>query len=160
MPANLYIAGTVNIDETTNPVSDKVLDRAIVIDMSKVDLQGFFAALEAREPALKNARAACEKHLVSVLEIMTAHGFGFGYRVAEEAVRYQAFNAAHLGASAMGVTDDLMVQKVLVKLRGGLRQRPLLTELGKALDGLPRSQAFIAKLTADLDDFGSFQASR
>jgi 5-methylcytosine-specific restriction enzyme B len=160
MPPNLYIAGTINIDETTNPVSDKVLDRAIVIDMSNVDLPGFLAGLEAREPALKEARGACEKHLVSVQEIMAAHGLGFGYRVAEETVRYHAFSAAHLAASAAGVTDDLMVQKVLVKLRGGERQRPLLTGPGKALDGLPRSQAFIAKLTADLDEFGSFQASR
>jgi 5-methylcytosine-specific restriction protein B len=66
----------------------------------------------------------------------------------------------HLAAGAAGVTDDLMVQKVLVKLRGGDRQRPLLTGLSNVLDGLPRSQAFIAKLTADLDEFGSFQASR
>ncbi len=160
MPPNLYIAGTINIDETTNPVSDKVLDRAIVIDMSNVDLPGFLASLEAREPALKDARAACEKHLVSVQEVMAAHGLGFGYRVAEETVRYHAFSAAHLPAAAAGVTDDLMVQKVLVKLRGGERQRPMLTGLGKVLDGLPRSQAFITKLAADLDEFGSFQASR
>jgi len=53
-----------------------------------------------------------------------------------------------------------MVQRVLVKLRGGERQRPLLTGLRKALEGLPRSQAFIEKLTNDLDEFGSFQASR
>jgi len=38
--------------------------------------------------------------------------------------------------------------------------RIVLAGLGKALDGLPRSQAFIAKLAADLDEFGSFQASR
>jgi 5-methylcytosine-specific restriction protein B len=91
---------------------------------------------------------------------MAAHGLGFGYRVAEEAVRYHAFNAAHLGADAADVTDDLMVQKVLVKLRGSLRQRPLLNGLSKALDGLPRSHAFIAKLTADLEEFDSFQANR
>ena len=38
LPSNLYITGTINVDETTNPVSDKVLDRAVVIDMSNVDL--------------------------------------------------------------------------------------------------------------------------
>jgi len=27
LPTNLYIIGTINVDETTNPVSDKVLDR-------------------------------------------------------------------------------------------------------------------------------------
>jgi hypothetical protein len=53
-----------------------------------------------------------------------------------------------------------MVQKVLVKLRGDERQRPLLTGLAKALDALPRSKAFLEKLTADLDQFSSFQASR
>ena len=34
IPTNLYIIGTINVDETTNPVSDKVLDRAIIIEMS------------------------------------------------------------------------------------------------------------------------------
>ncbi len=160
LPHNLFIIGTINIDETTNPVSDKVLDRAIVIDMSAVDLKGFFVGLEGREPLLKDARAACGTHLLAAQEVMSAHNLGFGYRVAEEAVRYHAFVAEHLKADAAGVTDDLMVQKVLVKLRGGERQRPLLTGLAKALGGMPRSQAFLAKLTSDLDEFGSFQASR
>ena len=52
LPPNLYITGTVNVDETTNAVSDKVLDRAVVIDMSAVDLAGFLAGLETREPSL------------------------------------------------------------------------------------------------------------
>lgn len=160
LPPNLYIAGTINIDETTSPVSNKVLDRAIVIDMSAVDLNGFLDGLESREPALKDARVACEAHLLAAQAVMAAHGLGFGYRVAEEVVRYRAFAAVHLKADIAGVTDDLMVQKVLVKLRGGERQRALLTGLAKALDGLPRSQTFLTKLTADLDEFGSFQASR
>ena len=60
LPANLYVVGTINVDETTNPVSDKVLDRAIVINMSAVHLQDFLATLDAREPGLKDAREACE----------------------------------------------------------------------------------------------------
>ena len=160
LPSNLYITGTINVDETTNPISDKVLDRAVVIDMSAVDLPGFLVALEAREPALKDARAACEGHLLAAHGLMTEHGLGFGYRVTEEAVRYHAFAAEHLKAPPADTTDDLMVQKVLVKLRGAERQRQLLTRLQKALVGLPRSQAFIARLIVDLDEFGSFQASR
>jgi hypothetical protein len=160
LPPNLYITGTINIDETTNPVSDKVLDRAVVIDMTTVDLAGFFVALEGREAGLRDARAACEPHLLAAQRVMAAHGLGFGYRVAEEVVRYHAFAAEHLGTASNAVTDDLMVQKVLVKLRGSERQRPLLSGLSKALDGLPRSQAFLAKLLADIDEFGSFQASR
>jgi 5-methylcytosine-specific restriction protein B len=160
LPSNLYITGTINVDETTNPISDKVLDRAVVIDMSAVDLPGFLAGLEAREPALKDARAACEGHLLAAHGLMTAHGLGFGYRVTEEAVRYHAFAAEHLNDPTADTNDDLMVQKVLVKLRGAERQRQLLTGLHKALAGLPRSQAFITRLIADLDEFGSFQASR
>jgi hypothetical protein len=160
LPANLYITGTINLDETTNPISDKVLDRAVVIDMSAVDLPGFLAGLEAREPALKDARTACESHLLAAHRLMTAHGLGFGYRVTEEAVRYHVFAAEHLNVPPAETNDDLMVQKVLIKLRGAERQRQLLTGLQKALAGLPRSQTFIAKLIADLDEFGSFQASR
>jgi 5-methylcytosine-specific restriction enzyme B len=160
IPPNLYIVGTINVDETTNPVSDKVLDRAIVLDMSNIDLVGFLAGLEARDPSLAGARAACEAHLTAVQTIMEAHGLGFGYRVAGEALRYHVFAAEKLGSGAVSVTDDLMVQKILVKLRGGERQRPMLTGLSKALDGLPRSQAFLARLTSDLDEFGSFQAGR
>jgi 5-methylcytosine-specific restriction enzyme B len=125
LPANLYITGTVNVDETTNPVSDKVLDRAVVIDMSAVELAGFLSGLEAREPSLALARAACETRLFAVHNLLTAYGLGFGYRVAEEAVRYHAFAAQHLGAAPDATTDDLMVQKILVKLRGS-RLPPLL----------------------------------
>lgn len=160
LPPNLYITGTINVDETTNPVSDKVLDRAVIIDMSAVDLAGFLVKLEAEKPALKDAIAACKGYLLAAHSQMTAHGLGFGYRVAEEAVRYHAFAAEHLKALPASTTDDLMVQKVLVKLRGAEKQRPLLTGLQKTLGGLPRSQAFIARLIADLDEFGSFQATR
>ncbi|MFG1301939.1 hypothetical protein V5F49_19310 [Xanthobacter sp. V3C-3] len=160
LPANLYITGTINIDETTSAVSDKVLDRALVIDMSAVDLAGFLAGLEAREPVLKDARAACESHLLAAQAIMAPHGLGFGYRVAEEVVRYHAFAAEHLKGDPAGVTDALMVQKVLIKLRGAERQRTMLTGLLKALALLPRAQEFLNRLVADLDEFGSFQATR
>jgi len=36
LPPNLYIFVTINADETTNPVSDKVLDQIIVVDISAV----------------------------------------------------------------------------------------------------------------------------
>jgi len=160
LPPNLFIVGTINIDETTNPVSDKVLDRASVIDMSVVDLPGFLASLEARFPELKDARAASEGKLIEIHSLMQQYGLGFGYRLIEEFVRYHAFDAAYLKSAPADVTDQLLVQKVLVKLRGAERQRALLNGLDKACDGLPRAQAFIRKLLADLDDFGSFQAMR
>ena len=38
IPQNVYIIGTVNMDETTFPFSKKVLDRANTIEFNKVDL--------------------------------------------------------------------------------------------------------------------------
>ena len=38
LPTNLYIIGTVNMDETTYPFSKKVLDRANTIEFNRVEL--------------------------------------------------------------------------------------------------------------------------
>lgn len=160
LPANLFIIGTINVDETTNPISDKVLDRASVIDMSTVDVPGFLASLEARHPELKDARSASEAKLIEIHGLMQQYGLGFGYRLIEEFVRYQAFDAKYLGSKPTDVTDQLLVQKVLVKLRGAERQRTLLTSLDSACAGMPRAKAYVQRLLADLDDFGSFQAMR
>jgi 5-methylcytosine-specific restriction enzyme B len=141
-------------------VSDKVLDRAVVIDMSAVELPGFLAVLEAREPSLSGARTACEASLLAVHNLMTTHRLGFGYRVAEEVVRYHAFASLHLDTSSDATQDDLMVQKILVKLRGSEKQRPLLNGLAKVLSNFPNSRSFIERLLTELDEFGSFQASR
>jgi len=158
VPRNLFITGTINVDETTNTVSDKVLDRAIVIDMSRVDLTGYLTTLRA-ESDLKDAADAAEPVLTGVHGLLQKFGLGFGYRVAHEFVRYHAFAEKHLGMSAADVADELMVQKVLVKLRGTMKHRQLLTQLQGFLPG-PQSQALLARLIADLDEFGSFQASR
>jgi len=160
IPPNLYIIGTINVDETTNPVSDKVLDRASVIDMSTVDAPGFIASLTGRYPELQAASAISSPKLIEVHQLMQQHGRGFGYRLIEEFVRYHAFDAKHLGNAPDSVTDDLLVQKVLVKLRGAERQRGLLNSLDKACDRLPRAKSYIQRLISDLDEFGSFQAMR
>jgi len=160
LPPNLYIVGTINIDETTNPVSDKVLDRASVIDMSTVDVAGFLASLVSRYPELEAAKDASEQKLTEVHTLLSQYGLGFGYRVVEEFVRYHAFDAAHIHSSAESVTDQLLVQKILVRLRGSERQRPLLTGLDKICADFPRTRVYIRKLLNDLDEFGSFQAMR
>jgi MoxR-like ATPase len=160
IPPNLFIIGTINVDETTNPVSDKVLDRASVIDMSEIDVSGFLASLTGRFPDLQTAREASEPRLTAIHALMQDQGLGFGYRLIEEFVRYQAFDAAHLQNNSDTVTDQLMVQKVLIKLRGSERQRALLDKLNNACSGLPKAQALLNRLKADLDEYGSFQAMR
>lgn len=160
LPSNLFIIGTINVDETTNPVSDKVLDRASVIDMSAVDILGFMASLTHRYPELQSAKDASESKLTEIHRLLEQYGLGFGYRVIEEFVRYHSFDAKHLRNPTDSVTDQLLVQKVLVKLRGAERQRPLLNALDKVCEGLPRAQKYVRRLLSDLDEFGAFQAMR
>ncbi len=56
LPKNLYIIGTVNIDETTFPVSykDKVLDRTNTIESLYVDLMPNFEAFSIKIPQSMN----------------------------------------------------------------------------------------------------------
>ena len=160
LPSNLFITATINIDESTNPVSDKVLDRAILIDMSDVQIAGYLNSLTRRDPGIHSARAACQDLIVSAHNLMAEHGLGFGYRVTEEVLRYHAYSQSLLGSDSKDIVDELMVQKILVKLRGTEKQRRLLLGLMTLLDGLPFSIRFLQRLINDLDEFGSFQAGR
>lgn len=160
LPPNLFITGTINVDESTTSVSDKVLDRAMVIDMSEVDLPGFVTGLGRRFPELAGSCTECGSVLQKAHDLLAPHGLGFGYRVAEEVIRYHAFSAQHLSAATQDVLDEMMVQKVLVKLRGSHKQRQMLADLVTFLGGMRRSQRFLQRLVNDLDEFGSFQASR
>jgi hypothetical protein len=128
--------------------------------MSSVDVQGFLQSLANRYPDLKSACVAAEPKLTRIHRLMQEYGLGFGYRLIEEFVRYYAFDAKHLQNDVDMVTDQLLVQKVLVKLRGSERQRALLDGLVKSCDGLPRALAYVRRLQADLDEYGSFQAMR
>lgn len=160
LPPNLFITGTINIDETTNPVSDKVLDRAILIEMNDVDVDGYITKIEAQEPDLVAACTHCRPHLVAMQGVMQQHRLGFGYRLIREVVTYHHFAVGSLGQGADDVLDQLMVQKLLVKLRGSEAQRALLNDLGTQLAAMPRSKALLDQLGADLDEYGAFQASR
>lgn len=160
VPPNLFLIGTINVDETTSALSDKVLDRAVVIDMSDVDFQGFFATLRARAPELATSIAACAPRLITLSTILAPHGLGFGYRLAEEFVRYHAFAAETLKRPSDEIIDDLLLQKALARLRGSDTQRAMLKALGTEVATLPRTSALVDRLQADLDEMGAFQAAR
>ncbi|MBF0481651.1 MAG: hypothetical protein HQK82_08240 [Desulfovibrionaceae bacterium] len=160
LPNNLFITSTINIDESTNPISDKVLDRAVLIDMSAVQISGFLDNLVKRDTSIQSAREACQNQIIGSHTLMSEHGLGFGYRVTEEVIRYYAYSYKLFGSESKDIIDELMVQKILVKLRGTEKQRRLLLGLMTVLDGLPFSIKFLQRLINDLDEFGSFQAGR
>lgn len=117
LPKNLFIIGTVNVDETTYMFSPKVLDRANVIefrveagelksfldnpakpDLSKLDSKGaaygkqFINASKEHVTKFENEiKAAYETEMLMFFKALEGHGAEFGYRVAHEAARFVHF---------------------------------------------------------------------
>lgn len=76
-PTNLFIGGTVNMDESTHAFSDKVLDRAFTMELWTADLAAFFAKQDERDLALEKLLL----DLYTILEPVRRH---FAYRSASE----------------------------------------------------------------------------
>ena len=112
-PRNLFIAGTVNMDETTFPFSDKVLDRAFTLEFWDVDLNAFFESRPAgRQQVLENVIRGFH----DALKPIRRH---FGYRTAGELLAFVA--AAGPDATEeerRGLLDQGVFSKVLPRLRG------------------------------------------
>lgn len=104
-PGNLFIGGTLNLDESVHPVSDKVLDRAFTLEFWEVDLAAFLASV-----AVAEGTKSVLLQLHVVLRKVRRH---FGYRTAREVV---AFTTHADGEAAM--LDQAIFSKVLPKLRG------------------------------------------
>lgn len=182
IPGNLFVVGTVNMDETTHQFSPKVLDRAFTLELSDVDLAGYGVA-EASPPGglrlstapmlISDRRPGREDwqvftqliggvlrdQLVELHCILAAGGRPFGYRVANEIARFVAL------AAQSGVADDDLVQafdiavtaKVLPKLHGTQHEiEQLLGDLrARAVDlGLPRMARKLARMLERLRSQG------
>ncbi len=116
-PHNLFIAGTVNMDETTFPFSDKVLDRAFTLEFWDVDLPAFFAARTAgRQQEIENALQAFH----DALRPIRRH---FGYRTAGELLAFvEAAGQEASPEERQGLLDQGVFSKVLPRLRGEASQ--------------------------------------
>lgn len=139
IPENLYIVGTVNMDETTFPFSKKVLDRANTIEFSYVNLDlpneislNDAEAVEVRNDFLRanylKLRTDCVDRWESVkninekisainavLEKGEAH---FGYRMRDEIVFYMLYNEELGLLSEKEAFDNQIMQKVLPRIQG------------------------------------------
>ena len=127
-PDNLIIVGTVNVDETTRPLSERVLDRANVL-LLNVEVSGRHHEPNGQHPAAWHvgvaewrrvcATAPSDKHhpfLVDVADILRHASIGVGLRAHLELERFVA--------NAEGVIDDVvaldwgLVQRIIPKIRG------------------------------------------
>jgi MoxR-like ATPase len=155
-PDNLFIVGTVNVDETTRPFSPKVMDRANIIDMSEIDIRGFCQDLQVRDSMLASVLTGdFIARLEEIARPLVRHGLHFGYRAVEEMARYVLFSQGK--GLLVDALDIQIEQKVLTKVRGGPEHRQMLDELFKALDGLPRARAVVERMRRDLTNYESFQ---
>jgi 5-methylcytosine-specific restriction endonuclease McrBC GTP-binding regulatory subunit McrB len=139
LPSNLFIVGTVNIDETTYMFSPKVLDRANTIEFrveksdlvnfldapqiqSQQDLDGMGArlALELMEFVSKETQVetSYDLQLLDFFKALQPIGAEFGYRTANEMKRLIYL----LGDLALdkdeSALDVAVIQKLLPKLNG------------------------------------------
>ncbi len=161
-PSNLCLFGTINVDETTFHLSDKVLDRAQVIDTSDIDLVGPLNVwVEQADGLTADEKTQVREVITAIWEILRRAGAPFGFRTARALVRFVA-EAKMSSGGALGVSaalDAQMRQKVLVKLRGeGELWSTALEALEVELTKLKGSSAaLVARMRVDLERMGSFE---
>lgn len=154
-PTNLFIFGTVNMDESTYPFSDKVLDRAFTFEFWDIDLNAWADAHIAAgvSERLVDLVGTQLQRLYACLYPARRH---FGYRSADEILRYCAACSETL---PMGeALDSAVLMKVLPRVRGD-DSGPLATslrDLHAALSeaNLPRSLAKVEQMQASLERMG------
>lgn len=156
LPENLYIIGTVNMDETTFPFSRKVLDRANTIEFSYVDVMPNFDAIgvNGAPQILSNSfmkaeyvhLAQCKDYSADVNDIcldlkeineklQTANAH-VGYRVRDEIVFYMLNNKEAGLLDPKVAFDNEIMQKILPRIQGSSSAvKEMLCELFKICAG-------------------------
>ncbi len=145
LPPNLYVVGTVNVDETTHAFSPKVLDRAFTLELTDADFSAYPAAEIAtdtgpsdqeRNAILKDftrsgkfaridkqaviAHVAAYPEIRARLQILNdllrPYDLYFGYRVFDEIVMFLAAAEANKLYDNLGTTEAALDAAVLMKV--------------------------------------------
>ena len=159
-PRNLVLIGTVNMDETTMGLSDKVLDRAFTRefwDIAVDEWPGWEACTLA-----DHERDRVQKLVNALMAALRPARLHFGWRVIAESVAFLERRAADSAEVAFErALDQITYAKVLPKLRGddSQRYRTALEACRKVLDDedLSESAQKVEELMQDLDETGSFR---
>lgn len=155
-PENLFIIGTVNIDETTYMFSPKVLDRASVIEfrISENELDNFiqnhspvdmtnlksagasmaecFVSMAREKSYLPKELGETKDVLITFFTELQKVGAEFGYRTASEILRFvSVVNRIDPTYNTSQTIDAAVMQKLLPKVHGSRRKlEPVLKKLG------------------------------
>lgn len=140
IPSNVYIIGTVNMDETTHPLSKKVLDRANTIEFNTVNLEyfNFLMDMEEKEAEIVSNNSLATKYLhlkecfkenedlvrnisttlIEINKTLELVGAQIGYRIRDEICFYMAYNKQGKLLSFDEALDYQIYQKILPRLAG------------------------------------------
>lgn len=169
VPNNLLFTGTINVDETTQALSDKVIDRANTIEFFDVDL----SKVPARQPIPDPIRVSASTwhsyrasepdstfrmQIIEIGKILNKSSLGLGYRVLRDMEMYLANSKGLLEPQ---VALDLQIkQRVLPRVRGTATITNTLRELLEFMrkNTLERSAARIEEMETRLkrDGYTSF----
>ncbi|TDP12527.1 McrB family protein [Halanaerobium congolense] len=140
IPDNLYLIGTVNMDETTHPFSKKVLDRANTIEFNQIDLTAFleedysvqaqslkvnnqflkteYLNLKDLLPAKEGEVRRITEELERLNQILKKANLQVGYRIRDEINFYivEALDKELLDKNT--AFDKEILQKVLPRIQG------------------------------------------
>lgn len=160
LPRNLFVVGTVNVDETTYMFSPKVLDRAftfefrVTSDQLDADLRRPIAASAGEDQQVRALSSLAESddwqrenphpardEIVSTLRevhaILAAANHEFGHRTLYEILRFCAFLAATGETDVDTALDLAIMQKILPKVHGSRRRvEPILAALDALAAGI------------------------
>lgn len=142
LPENLYIVGTVNMDDTTFQFSRKVLDRANTIEFSEVNLENLFGENSVEDNFNKNIDVyndflkstylkiidiedeyrdyaiEINKKIIDINNILKKSQKQFAYRVRDEILFYMIENKKANLLDENEAFDYQIMQKVLPTISG------------------------------------------
>ncbi len=169
IPTNLFFTGTINVDETTQPISDKVIDRANTLEFFMVDLDKIPQPTTLPDPItlssftwksyqVKIPDTTFREPIIEISKILNKANLGLGYRVLREMELYVANSKQLLDPL---VAFDLQVkQRILPRVRGTEVISTMVDDLLKFLkqNKLPRSEQRLDEMKSRLkrDGYTSF----
>ncbi|WP_078427749.1 McrB family protein [Alkalihalobacterium alkalinitrilicum] len=161
IPPNVYILGTINVDETTHSISDKVLDRAFVMTLSDVDFDTYWKRVDQDLKVTLAKEFGMLKELHHTLIDYELH---FGYRTMGEMLQklyanYQLPDDFQM--NPIEALDRVISEKVLTKVRGDERISEMLIKLEQWLmqniDTTSVSLQHVKRMQEELDFYGATQ---
>ena len=138
-PENLYLIGTVNMDETTYPFSRKVLDRANSIEMNTVELDWIDKQKQKVDKLTDFTNANLKSEYIGSVELTTADkqqveealemlkkinkileiaNLQFAYRVRDEIIFYVLYAKKEQLLKQEKAIDFQIMQKILPRVHG------------------------------------------